>query len=729
MIRRDNLVGFEDEEQTIIGYLLKENEGLDVISIVGMSGLGKTTLAWRIYENENICYAFPIRIWIHVSQNFNKRDMMLNILRSFTSQDMSSVIDDELSQTVLTCLQKEKFLLVFDDVCSLADWQAIQYFLPESNGMGKVLITSSNNEVCSYTSKYRRADKLRFLSEEESWMLLQLEVFGKMGDCPQELEAIGQLIARKCGGLPLQIVVVGGVLVDLLMKFHTIGTIRMEWEKVLENVNLFLHHQTSLSDAVELTYSRLPDELSVCFLYLGVFPDGYEIPTWTLTRLWIAEGFVQTRNGWSLEETANQNLNDLITRNLVNAEKISPNGEVKTCRVHGMIGMFCRGKAQEQNLFLVVKRSQEGVFVPPISDLKRFRRVCVHSNINNLLSEVRNSPQVRSILCFNEFPTNLDPRYISAIPAAFNLLKVLESESIRFHQFPKGITRLFHLRYITLSIDDLSFLPDTLSELWNLQTLVVNTKSRTIMMKANIWRLIRLRHLKTNAAILLSPTGKDGAAGENLQTLSTLAPESCTVDLCERAPNLKALRIGGKLATLFTNSSIAKLDHLETLKLVNDLLFETACENPLRDLPDQHFFPQNLKRLTLSNTFFQWKHVSTLASINNLEVLKLKDNAFVGIYWSAIEDSFSSLQFMYISNTDLVLWEASPSSFPRLSCLVVKNCENLKEIPVALGESLEKLDIDRLRASAVNSAMRIADEKKNKAGAPFKLHLGPMCQT
>ncbi|KAH6803274.1 hypothetical protein C2S51_034720 [Perilla frutescens var. frutescens] len=99
-IRRDKVVGFEDEEQTLTGYLMAETKELDVISIIGMPGLGKTTLAYKIFENEQICFQFPIRIWVYVSQRFNNRDVFLNILRKFTSNDMSGLSDDELASSV-----------------------------------------------------------------------------------------------------------------------------------------------------------------------------------------------------------------------------------------------------------------------------------------------------------------------------------------------------------------------------------------------------------------------------------------------------------------------------------------------------------------------------------------------------------------------------------------------------------------------------------------------------
>lgn len=114
------------------------------------------------------------------------------------------------------------------------------------------------------------------------------------------MEEVGQVLADQCQGMPLHLAILQGhlqVINDLL--------------KVSEKL---LHNKNSISDMVELTYIGLPNDLRQCFLYMGVFSKDYEISTWTLTRLWIAEGFIQPKdiNGENLEETANQYLDTLI---------------------------------------------------------------------------------------------------------------------------------------------------------------------------------------------------------------------------------------------------------------------------------------------------------------------------------------------------------------------------------------------------------------------------------
>ncbi|XP_047950481.1 putative late blight resistance protein homolog R1C-3 [Salvia hispanica] len=733
-IRREKVVGFKDEEATLLGYLMDEKEELDVISIIGMPGLGKTTLAWKIFENEKIGFEFPIRIWVYVSQRFNSRDVFLNILRKFTSNDMSGLSDEELAQSVRACLSKEKFLLVMDDVWSPEHWQVIQTVLPSSNKLSKVMITSRHSTVGerAKVGHFTEPHNLRFFKLEESWELLQLEVFGNEEDCYKqyrELVDIGMKIAGQCHGVPLTVVVVGGILVDLFVKTRESRLLKKFWDDVSHNVSKFAQNneEKRISEAVELSYKTLPDHLRECFLYMAVFPEEHVIPAWMLTRLWIAEGFVLPK-GRSLEEAAEENLSDLVGRNLLMLDHKNLMGEIKTCRVHDMIREFCKDIAVEQKLFQEIRKNK-GVFEPPVSEVQNFHRVCFHSDLPTFFSKKPKGPHVRSFLCFYKEPVNLEDKYLTSIPDAFELLRVLESISIRFRQFPAKVTKLIHLRYVTLHIEEFSILPEPISQLWNLQTLIVETKSRSITMKANIWKMYRLRHLKLKAAILFDPKW-NGDGGENLQTLSRLAPESYTTNVSERACNLIELGIRGKLATLFSDMSMENLGLLEKLKLMNDVPTDSE---PLPRLPQSSSFPPNLKRLTLSKTFLDWKHMSTLAEIQSLEVLKLKENAFTGTSWNAAASVFKNLQVLVIVDADIVLWVVSTESFPCLSCVVLKNCDKLEHIPVELGEKLEFMEIERIHRSAVESAKRIEvvkrdeEEERRSKGGRFKLQIGPGC--
>ncbi|KAI3463664.1 hypothetical protein Pfo_020327 [Paulownia fortunei] len=733
-LREDNVVGLDKEADTLINYLNEESGELEVISIIGMPGLGKTTLAWKIHRDSRIQYEFPTRIWVYVSQEFNRRDVFLTILKQLTQQDMSNKTDQELAREVQSCLEKQKFVLFMDDVWTAENWKDIEAALPKNNRLGKVLITSRDEKVAWQANHKREPHRLRFLDSKESWELLQLEIFGKLDECPSELEVLGKRIAKQCGGVPLAIVVIGGILVE---KFSTIGgdtEMKNEWEKVSDSVSTYLNYdkEKRTEKFIALSYNKLPHDLRDCFLYLGMFPEDTEIPAWKLIRLWIAEGFIQQKPEKSLEEVAEDNLKDLINRNLVMVDKTKAEGHVKTCRIHDMIREFCKNEAAiaKQNLFQEMKKSREGVFDPRVSEIQKHRRLCIHSYVLDFLRKKAKGPRVRSFLCFSKDAFPLPLENITSISDAFDLLRVLDVNPIKFTKFPIKLTQLIHLRYIALSGDEFKALPEAISKLWNLQTIRIDTMSRTFEIKADVWKMMQLRHLKTKAAIILNKEVK-GEAGENLQTLSRLSPQCCTEDVFNRASNLKNLGIRGQLATLLDSKCLEKLDRLQKLKLVYDVFPNVTSENRLRGLPHPDRFPPNLRILELSTTFLKWNHMSTLGMLRKLEVLKLKENAFMGNIWNADGGGFPSLEFLHIARTDLEFWTASGDPFPRLRCLVLKNCEKLEEIPLVLVKSLQILDIERVTRSAVASARKIELEKQQMQGehkakrGGFKLIIAP----
>ncbi|KAL8547707.1 hypothetical protein ACS0TY_007143 [Phlomoides rotata] len=706
--REDNVVRLIDAEDIIIGYLKTDQRKLDIIPIIGMPGLGKTTTAWKIFNDESIRSAFPIRIWVDFSQRFNTRDVLVQIMKQFGSSNESviSMTNQELSSAVRKCLIGKKFLLVMDDVWEEDHWDSIKNALPYENENGKILITSRHMTVGKHVRHITKPHQMRFFTENESWELLQLEVFGNHESCPKELLVIGEHIAKECNGVPLTIGVIGGVLKDSYLSYPLV-MVKKKWEEIARNVNLQLHSGgdkvKATSVAVALSYDGLPDHLRECFLYLGVFPAGYDILSRTLTCLWIAEGFIQPEVNRSLEKIAEGNLNDLISRNLLVVHKMNPMREVKVCRVHDMIRVFCIDEASKQNLFQETRRFEEDDDGALASKMQKIHRLCLHSDVDKFFSANLKGPRVRSFLSFRKDVEDLESKYNSVIPANYLSLRVLHSKSIKFKEFPQNVTKLNHLRYIVICVAHLKILPQSISQLWNLQTIIVDTNSDSLTMEANIWKMIRLRHVRSKAAIVLDKSWEEGEAGKNLQTLNRLSPESVTSAISKNASNLKTLGIRGKLGPLFDNMPLDKLNCLEKLKL-----HQVGSQKRFQQFPELNRFAPNLKRLTLSKTVLEWKNMLTIAKIPVLEVLKLKENAFTGISWEAENYSFDKLQSLLILNTDLVLWTASDKTFPCLRHLELKNCEKLTAIPDCVLQRLEDLDIGLVSKSIAYSAQNLA---------------------
>ncbi|CAA3022791.1 late blight resistance homolog R1B-17 [Olea europaea subsp. europaea] len=762
VVEEENVVGFQDEAEEIIKLLTTGSEDLEVISIIGMAGLGKTTLAKKVYCDSTIEYEFYSRAWVYVSQECNIKEVFLNILCKLSDSDvndnMYKMSVENLANKLRGILEKEKYLIVMDDVWNDDVWRDLKMAFPNNKNRSRILLTSRILSVGQHANPNRDPHCLRFLTEEESWTLLQKKALGSK-QCPEELIEHGQIIAKQCLGLPLAIVVIGGILLERGTEIHW-------WEKVKGRVNAYLalDRERRMDKFIALSFNNLPHHLRACFLYFGMFPEDFQIPMSKLVRLWIAEGLIEKEeHNLNLEDIAEEYLEDLVNRNLVMVGKRRSDGKVKICHVHDMIHDFCKEEAAKQNFFHETKHfNQCSNSSAPILPVKKYRRLGIHSHVLDILPSEQFGFYVRSLLCFSPEDITLPLNLISSILKHFMLLRVLDGKPITFKKFPTDLTLLIHLRYLVLSIT-IAILPETISKLKNLQTLIVVTSTHTLEIKADIWKMIQLRHLEVNASTSLLKTGKskgdlskllagpftskkrnseeDSLKSGNLVILSTISPESCSEDVFAAAPNLKKLGIRGQLSkllegkggTILFDSLGKKLVNLENLKLLNDVYPRPSCESKLVSLPQAYKFPPKLKKLTLSDTLLDWEHMSTLGKLENLEILKLKENAFAGKLWQPEEGGFRALRVLHIGKTDLVSWSASAVHFPRLRRLYLKHCTELYEVPSGLGDisSLQIMDLHCTNKSAAASARKIELLKKNfedqqsTKGSGFKLNIYP----
>ncbi|XP_042043559.1 putative disease resistance RPP13-like protein 3 [Salvia splendens] len=191
----DKVVDFEDEA-TIIKYLMEPKDKLDVISIHGMAGLGKTTLGRKIFQEKTVRQKFPLRIWIAVTQKFDSRVAFLKIVEALIPEGMHSPTDQELATAVRLGLANRKFLLVMDDVWTMKDWEVIKKILPEENKGSRVLVISRIWNIATQVNIRREPHVMRNLGEGTSLELLKLRVFGDLESYPPQLEVIGVNIAK-----------------------------------------------------------------------------------------------------------------------------------------------------------------------------------------------------------------------------------------------------------------------------------------------------------------------------------------------------------------------------------------------------------------------------------------------------------------------------------------------------------------------------------------------------
>ncbi|XP_059649689.1 putative disease resistance RPP13-like protein 3 [Cornus florida] len=213
IVKEEIIVGFDDETTKIKQLLIEEHQKqLKVIPIIGMPGLGKTTLAMQVYNDDYIEYHFHIRAWTYVSQVYQRRDLLIKILSSAHIQlkgKFDGMSDQQLGEGLYKSLKDKKYLIVIDDIWEFRAWDDLKRYFPDDKIGSRIIFTSRHAAVAM--AMQVEPHYLRFLNPDESWDLLHQKAF-RGGSYPEELEEVGKQIAKKCQGLPLAILVIAGLL-------------------------------------------------------------------------------------------------------------------------------------------------------------------------------------------------------------------------------------------------------------------------------------------------------------------------------------------------------------------------------------------------------------------------------------------------------------------------------------------------------------------------------------
>ncbi|KAI8540722.1 hypothetical protein RHMOL_Rhmol08G0008000 [Rhododendron molle] len=176
-------------------------------------------------------------------------------------------------------------------------------------------------------------------------------------------------MVSKCHGLPLALVVLGGV----LHRKHP-----DEWFKLKDQI---WRHVTEESDNVkyilELSFNDLPHHLKSCFLYFGLFPEDFEIHAERLCWLWEAEGFIKLDE--EPFEMAYLYLQQLIDRSLILVSERNRR-RIMRCRVHDLLRDLAIRKSKELNFLHIYDGADHSLLTP------NSRRLASHCGFRRFVS-------------------------------------------------------------------------------------------------------------------------------------------------------------------------------------------------------------------------------------------------------------------------------------------------------------------------------------------------------
>ncbi|CAN6698080.1 unnamed protein product [Malus baccata var. baccata] len=460
-IEEAEVVGVESARDELISWLVNEASRRKVISVVGMGGLGKTTLAKKSYKVEDLL-----------------RRMIMQFYKASDTMD-----EEALIRKLREYLERKRYVVVFDDVWKVDFWGAIEHALPDNKGR-RIMITSRNKDVADFCirSCFVHVHPLKLLPPNKAWELFCKKAFQfeLEGNCPPHLEELSLNIVKKCEGLPMAIVSIGGLLSTQVKGLY-------EWQRLYNSLSSELEsnpHLKSLTRILYLSYHHLPYYLKSCVLYFGIFPEDYSVSCIRLIRLWIAEGFVKLKKGKTLEEVGEEYLTELIHRNLVQVSKVYIDGKARSCRLHDLLREVLRRKGADSS-FCHMLSEDESTFEPVT------RRLSIDSSPSEALGSITQS-HIRSIFTFNQVEWLVS--FLNTLSGNLKLVKVLDFTDAPLNYLPKFVGYLYLLKYLSLRNTKGKLLPESICNLQNLETLDLK-QSLVYEIPAEIKRLVKLRHL------------------------------------------------------------------------------------------------------------------------------------------------------------------------------------------------------------------------------------------
>ncbi|XP_055800601.1 disease resistance protein RPP13-like [Solanum dulcamara] len=670
---QDNIfVGLQDVVQTLLAEILKAEPRRSVISIYGMGGLGKTTLARNLYTSPNIVSCFPTRSWICVSQEYNTMDLLRNIIKSIKGRTketldlLERMTEGDLEIYLRDLLKEGKYLVVVDDVWQREAWESLKRAFPDSKNGSRVIITTRKEDVAERADDRGFVHKLRFLSQEESWDLFCRKLLDVRA-MASKMEKLAKDMVDKCGGLPLAIVVLSGLL------SHKRGL--DEWQKVKYNLWKNIKDDSiEISYILSLSYNDLSIALKHCFLYVGIFPEDQVLEAENIIRLWMAEGFIP-REEERMEDVAEGFLNELIRRSLVQVAQTFWE-KVTGCRVHDLLRDLAIQKALEVNLFDIYDPRNHSISFLCI-------RHAIHDHGEKYLSLDLSNLKLRSIMFFDP-----DFRSMSLInfSSVFQHIYVLYLDIIG-GTVPNAIGSLNHLKF--LSLRGISNLPSSISNLRNLQTLcVINRNGHLCKLPLETADLINLRHL-------VAPYSKPLVHISKLISLHVLQAISCDqwkdVDPVNLV-NLRELSMHD-ITKSYSLNNISSLKNLSSLRLFCGgdesfpaLEFLSSCQKlqklwldgRIEKLP---LLQNSITMMVLLDSKLMEDPMPILGMLPNLRKLELL-GAYEGNEIMCSDNSFGQLEFLSLACLEnLERWHLATSAMLLIKGLRIDHCTKLNEIP------------------------------------------------
>ncbi|KAL1547791.1 putative disease resistance protein [Salvia divinorum] len=743
-----DFVGMGEDIEILVSKVKDETRRKRVVKIYGMGGLGKTTLARKVYHHRDLqSYA---RAWVCITQQFEHKAVFSKILKQLDSNAKVDGLEvEDMVTRIHSLLVARKCVIVIDDIWEDVHWEIIRKAFPVNCN---VILTTRYENIAHQQSE---PHKLRFLTQDEGWALLQkVADFSPVDADLKSFEDIGRQIASKCEGLPLSICVIGGI---LRQNEHTLA----ECRKINVNIGSYLRHgegveeYTRVKQVLELSFDALPYYLKPCFLYLACFPEDHKIGTEKLYLLWMAEGFISHQDNGpneTLRDVAQRYLTELAMRCMVQlheAEIYSPRDKFDWCGVHDLMHDLCSSKAEEENF---LKRIDASKYLCGSSS---GRRLAIPSSMGNSISRLAISykfgsvssigrlEELKDLRSFMLLKTGLlfGPHKIGFKEGSINFemsqcLRILVVDCVEFEggKLPSKVSELIHLRLLSLMFSNVRELPMSVCNIPYLQTLDLRDQYKVVIRLPNvIWKMKRLKHLFLGRRIEVIGGEKLRLEGlDELETLDEITSETARIadiskliilrSLCVTVCDVDSMSLvsSNKNSQLCETKLVVKSCDLSSKKgrevLSGGLMSPSLATLDMYVCNMSGSFPyykqgmcQNLVKLRLIDCKvkvdimefgkYPMLQLLLLEGVETTETLICRSNSF---------PQLKNLRLHHLE--DLRKWEVEERAMPKLTSLWIDGCRNLEKVPDGLRLLISTPREIRISSMPVEFMERVKEE-------------------
>ncbi|WMV52171.1 hypothetical protein MTR67_045556 [Solanum verrucosum] len=648
---------------------MREEVVLCAIPIVGMGGLGKTTIAKRIFNDEQIQQQFEKRVWLCLPEMAETKSFLELILESLTERKAEVLSRDIIVKKLRDELTGRKYLLVLDDLWHV-DPTLWHEFLNTLRGLntcrGNFILVTTSMALVASTVATISPHMLEKLAEDHCWSIFKQRAFVD-GEVPEEMLSMKNKIVEMCQGLPLAASVLGGLLCN---------KDKHEWQAILDG-NLLVAGENIRMKILKLSYDYLSSpHLKKCFGYFAMFPKDFEFEKDQLIQLWMAEGFLRpSQEIHVMEDVGNKFFQLLLQYSLLQDFELDEHNNITHCKMHDLVHDLA-GDTLKSKLF-----DTKSVGGENLSQARYFGWDSPSDQMDTINEAGR--------LCTLFWKSNISDDML----LSFQFLRVLNLSRSGIKELSAKISKLIHLRYLDISNTQIEDFPNSICQLYNLQTFRVNDcleKGRRI---EELGRLKNLRGELTIKCLQLVRNTEDAQTAylkekPNIYKLAYLwshdESEGCEIndehvlDGLQPHPNLKTFEVKNYLGTKFPSwFSEELLPNLVKLKL-------SGCKR-CKEIPSLG----QLKFLL---------HLE-LVGFHELECIgpALYGVEIRDIGSSSIIQVFPSLKELVLKDMrSLIEWkgdEVGVRMFPRLEKLRITDCSLLKSTPSQF-EILRELSIE-----------------------------------